>query len=304
MHALARKICCAGLHQLAFLALGSLVAFSQSNPSQNQTEPTIRITTELIQVEVIVTDKTGKPVRGLQQTDFELKEEGKPQVVSYFSSGTATQPARWITAEPKSNNDATATPATPSTRTPGRHVVLVIDDFHLAPDSLMRARQALTKFVDQQFNYIDKLALVTVSGQLWPYQQFTNKREILKRAFNRLAVAERRTSAINGDVPRLSPYQAELIQNRDQDALALAINEILRTTPDISPDIAASMATGKAQQIVAENTFHAKATLTTLEDVTRSLRGLPGHKSVVFLSDGFLLGGSQQGNFYDLRQIT
>ncbi|MBS1811549.1 MAG: VWA domain-containing protein [Acidobacteria bacterium] len=287
-----------------------VVAFSQSassqtpppkDTSQKQDAATIRITTELLQLEVIVTDKKGQPVRNLKQMDFELKEDGKLQEVTYFSVGTSTQPARWITAEAKGNQSITTSP---KIRATGRYIVLLADDFHLAPDSLMRTRQALVKFIDQQFSYIDKIALITTSGQLWTYQQFTNKREILKRAINRLAMTERRASSIAGDIPRMTSYQAELIQNRDRDALALAVNEIVRKLPDITPDMAASMALGKAQQMVEETSFHTRATLSTLEDVIRSVRALPGHKSVVFLSDGFTLGGSQQGNFYDLRQIT
>lgn len=293
---------------LLVMGVCGLVAGAQTMPPprasdarQKQEDATIRIATELVQLSVIVTDKAGHPVRHLQPADFELWQDGKLQPLTHFSLGTATQPARWLTAEPK-RNEAAANP--PTTRATGRHIVLVIDDFHLAPDSLARARQALLKFVDQQFSYVDKIALVTVSGQLWPYQQFTNKREILKRAIERLAAAERRTSPMSGDVPRLSAYQAELIQNRDPDALALAVNEIRRQAPDTPPDVAAAMAQAKAQQLVAENAFHAKTSLTTLEEVLRSLRVLPGHKSVVFLSDGFLLGGSQQSGAYDLRQVT
>jgi VWFA-related protein len=268
---------------------------------QKQDEATIRIATELLQLEVIVTDNNGKPVRDLQQADFELKEDGKPQAISYFSSGTSTRPARWLTANPKEPSSSSNPPATAQSK---RYIVLVIDDLHLSPQSLMFARQALLKFIEQQLTADEQVALITTSGQLWVYQQFTNKREILKRAINRLAAAERRSTSIQADIPRLTAYQAELIQNRDRDALQLAVNEILRNMPDISPDMAASMASGKAQQIAAENSFEAKATLATLEDVVRSVRVLPGRKSVILLSDGFFLGGSQASNYYDLRQIT
>ena len=148
-----------------FLALFCcVVVFTQTAPPKakdtQQNEPTIRIETELVQIEVIVTDKAGKPVRDLRREDFELKEDGKPQDVSYFSVGTATSPAHWVTTGIKANG-TTPTPATtpaPEVRA-GRYIVLAIDDLHLAFSSLVYARQALTKFVDEQITSDDQVAL-------------------------------------------------------------------------------------------------------------------------------------------------
>ncbi|MBS1811550.1 MAG: VWA domain-containing protein [Acidobacteria bacterium] len=300
------------------ILLSGVIAFAQTNPTQppkapnakdtqqKQDEPTIRIETELVQIEVTVTDKAGKIVRNLKREDFELKEDGKAQDISYFSVGTASTPARWITTEPKAKDKDT--PPKPITPTPevraGRYIVLTIDDLHLSFGNLVYARQALTKFVDEQVTNDDQVALITTSGQLGLHQQFTNNRDILKRAINRLAFAERRVSSNNSGVPRLTPYQAELIENNDREALALAVNEILGKMPGTPRQMAESQARGSARMIVAENTNITRATLGTLENIIRSLRGLPGRKTMVMLSDGFLLGGFSQGTTYDVRQIT
>ncbi len=300
---------------LLLLALLGAVALSQTTPPQppkskeplqKQDDATIRIETELVQVEAIVTDKSGKLVRNLKREDFELKEDGKAQDISYFSLGTSTRPARWVTKEPNANNKEVvpAIPTiTPEIRT-GRYIVLTIDDLHLAFANLVYARQALLKFVDQQLTPDDQVALITTSGQLGLHQQFTNNRDILKRAINRLSFAERRVSMNTSDVPRLTPYQAELIENNIPDALALAVNEIMQKQPGTTRQMATSQAQSKARMIVAENTSLTKATLGTIENILRGLRGLPGRKTMVMLSDGFLLGGFSQGTHYDVRRIT
>jgi VWFA-related protein len=162
----------------------------------------------------------------------------------------------------------------------------------------------LTKFVDEQLTPDDQVALITTSGQLGLHQQFTNNRAILKRAINRLSFAERRVSLNASDIPRLTPYQAELIENNDPDAVALAVNEIMMKMPGTTRQMAESQARGSARMIVAENTNVTKATLGTIEEILRSLRGLPGRKTMVMLSDGFLLGGFNQGTQYDVRRIT
>ena len=78
-----------------------LTAQAQNKSPQKQKQPdeeTLRIETELVQIEVVVTDKQGKIVRDLKREDFELKEDGKPQEISYYSMGTSTRPAQRLNA--------------------------------------------------------------------------------------------------------------------------------------------------------------------------------------------------------------
>lgn len=58
-------------------ALALAVAFAQE-------PPTISATTRLVEVSVVVTDRKGKPVTDLSQTDFELLENGRIQPVRFF----------------------------------------------------------------------------------------------------------------------------------------------------------------------------------------------------------------------------
>jgi Ca-activated chloride channel homolog len=49
----------------------------------------IRVDTQLIDVPIIVTDKTGKPLLNLKQSNFVVYEDGKPQKISDFSATVA-----------------------------------------------------------------------------------------------------------------------------------------------------------------------------------------------------------------------
>ncbi len=284
----------------------SFTLFAQTKPQQKPPEDeTLRIETELVQIEVTVTDKQGKVIKDLKQSDFELKADGKPQEIGYFSVGTSVTPARWITTETvKKNKAETSVEPTREVRA-GRYIVLAIDDLHLSFSSLNYTRKALVKFVDQQMAGGDQVALITTSGQLGMFQQFTSDRDILKRAIERLSLRERKVFTSSSDVPRITPYQAELIDdNRDPDALTVAVNEIMAQQPGTTRQSATQQAQMKARSIVAENTSITKSTLTTLELIIRSLRELPGRKSLVMMSDGFLMGGSNQGVADNLRKIT
>ncbi len=284
--------------------LGGLNGSAQEQkPTDRQQDPgpAVRIETELVQIDVVVEDEKGQLVRNLKREDFQLTEDGKVQSLSYFSVGTASRPARWL------KGDRTAVPASGGTATEsvidtGRYLVLAIDDLHLSPGSLLTAKQALQRFIDQQISTSDQTSLITTSGTLGLYQQFTNERDLLRRAVSRLSVRERVVTS-SSDIPRITPYQAEMIDSNDPDSLELAVQETMAALR-VDRRMATGMAQGRARQIVAENNSVTMATLSTLENVIRGLRNLPGRKVLVLVSDGFLLGGLREGRHYDVRRIT
>ena len=56
----------------------------QQNPPRDDEQDVVRITTNLVQVDVVVT-KDGKQVTDLKPEDFELFEDGHPQKITNFS---------------------------------------------------------------------------------------------------------------------------------------------------------------------------------------------------------------------------
>ena len=92
----------------------STAGFSQSGKQKPGDEQTIRISTELVQLDVVVTDKNGQAVRGLTKNDFELYEGGKKQLISFFELVDAVKGQR--SAQEAQGPDA---PPTPSAQGPG-----------------------------------------------------------------------------------------------------------------------------------------------------------------------------------------
>src|SRR3989442_12651370 len=58
---------------------------TQAQPQAKQEPPVVRVTTRLVQVNVIVQDRKGEPVTDLTRDDFTLLDQGQPQIVSTFS---------------------------------------------------------------------------------------------------------------------------------------------------------------------------------------------------------------------------
>src|SRR5262245_8735337 len=317
---------------LALVGPGSAKFYSVYSQEQKgkeqkkQDEPLLRLESELVQIDVVVADKQGKLARDLKRVDFELFEDGKKQEITHFAIGTAAQPAKWLAVEKKKPAEKSSADSTPVEIQAGRFIVIAVDDFHLAPENLLVAKRTLQRFINDQMVAGDQVAIATTSGNIGMFQQFTNERDVLERAIKRLNV-QNRTVTSSSDVPRISDYQAELIDIGDQDALELAVQEILRLEPMPSPPPAAGRGRGglnapnpdggispreramlqaqsKARTIVAQNAHYTRSTLANLESVIRNLRNLPGRKILVLLSDGFFLGGNSSSQIYDLRRIT
>jgi hypothetical protein len=85
------------------VCLGS-ASFGQgqdSSPSQKPSEgDVVRITTNLVQVDAVITDKSGKPITDLRPDELQLFEDNRTQKITHFSyiaaDTTAPQPSKPI----------------------------------------------------------------------------------------------------------------------------------------------------------------------------------------------------------------
>ena len=120
----------------------------------------------LVQVPVVVRDKTGKPVDHLTKEDFQLFDKGKPQIISRFAIEKA--PAAAVTAAPRkesSPDEKTGDASSPAVTLPGHFVAWFFDDVHIEFAELAFARQAAEKFFAEGLKESDRAAIFTTSGQ-------------------------------------------------------------------------------------------------------------------------------------------
>src|SRR5687767_13518357 len=157
-------------------------------PDQSQDkDDVVRITTNLVQIDAIVT-KDGKPVRDLKAEDFEIFEDGRKQTITSFA---------YISNVPSSTTSPTPTadtadrdksvPAPPLKRDdPRRTLAIVVDDLGLSAESMSDVRRQLRKFVAEQIQPYDLVAIIRTGSQIGALQQFTNDKRLLNRAVDQL----------------------------------------------------------------------------------------------------------------------
>ena len=145
----------------------------------------VKITTNLVQVDAVVT-KDGKPVSGLTANDFEIFEDGKRQAITSFAYisnlGEAATP-------PKNGdkNSSTFVPPAPVKRDVSRRTIaIVVDDLGLSAESMTSVRRSVRKFVAEQMQPNDLVAILRTGTQVGALQQFTNDKRLLNRAVEQL----------------------------------------------------------------------------------------------------------------------
>ncbi len=189
---------------VAALALGAVLL---ATPSAQQ-RPVFRSARELISIDVIVRDRDGNIVRGLTQADFELHEDGRPQQLETFTfqeisdkpaavSAGATDLLGGVEAKMAApdRGSRTTDPGSPAPMTSealaGRRlIVLLFDTSSMQPEDVQRAVDSARKFVKDQMNAADLVAVATVASTLDVLTDFSGERERVDAALGRLAYSE------------------------------------------------------------------------------------------------------------------
>ena len=167
------------------IAVQSIVAASQGSgppqPPQIDSEPpTFRGSVETVVVDVVVTNKDGRPVSGLAADDFEVYENGRRQSITAFTSvdvPVERSERVWRDAEPDVQTN---------TNPPGRVYMFLLDG-SVDADMALRARHWLRLFFDNYFGDNDLATIVVSRGLATDGQDFTGNRRLLLAAVDKFA---------------------------------------------------------------------------------------------------------------------
>jgi VWFA-related protein len=310
------------------------VAFAQTQvkPSPQpspQDIDVVRVSTELVQTDVMVFDKAGHFVDGLQREQFELRVDGKPQPVSLFDRVVAgSQKEEQLVSGQR--NSAGGSPSI-GTEQRGRTIIFFIDDLHLSASSVQKTRQAILSFIEKDMSDNDQVAIASATGQIGFLAQFTDNRSVLRAALARLNYRPY-TVTDSGATLTMTEYQALKIDQGDRDPLSYYAGELLKETnvripgagglgppaggpvgqplpPErktfgITRESAERMVKERAQNLLKQSGMITNNTLLGLESLMRSSAQLPGRKLVFLVSDGFFLNDRNTGFGEKLKRIT
>jgi len=240
-------------------------------PQKPEDVDVVRITTNLVQVDAVVTDKSGKLVTDLKPEEVEIFEDGHKQKITHFTFNLSeTAPVERVAKSAAGDKTAPPIPISPTRREDiKRTIAIVVDDLGLSFESTHFVQRALKKFIDEQMQTGDLVAIIRSSGGMGALQQFTSDKRQLYAAVERVKWNANGRAGISAFAPIEPPTSGPKGAEIDQ------ANEDLN---DFRKDM------------------FAVGTLGAVSYVVKGLKDLPGRKSILLVSDGLKI--------YDLDDPT
>lgn len=272
------------------LLFGGARSAPQPQPAPQEPQaPTFRSGVQLVEVDVRVFDKGGRFVADLTRDDFELVENGAPQKVDAMFLVGAGQPSAPATADatalpPSAPGSSAPAPAAPQTW------IFHFDLNHLTPGGgFDRARKAVEDFISARFKDGDLAGIL--AGDKMLNNRLTSVRQELLDAVKQVkprSDARTRFVELTREWPRLlNEEEALRIGRGEREPLQFAVTRACGDDPEQCP-IAESAVRQKGAKMGAEIQRASLETLSTINGLASGLARVPGPKTVVFLSDGFV----------------
>ena len=259
-------------------AAASAVPRTENGAKSDPPTLTFRSGTQVVALDVVVTDSRGHVVKGLRQSDFSIGEDGKPQVLRQFREYSPEKAPTPPPASEQAEEDAPKLPPNifsnykqPSE--PGSVTVVLLDLLNTPMADQSYAQAQLIKFLktkpqDAQF------ALCTLSNKLQMIQGFTRDESILLASAHGKKASFRNKSVLDSDAAPISMEAgratAKFLPNLDFFVQAIELQQ------------------SEARVVDADRRM--MVTVDAFAQLARYLSGIPGRKNLVWLSGSFTLG--------------
>ncbi|HMJ08539.1 MAG TPA: VWA domain-containing protein, partial [Pyrinomonadaceae bacterium] len=258
---------------LAIAVFGQQVSPSPVLPKDD--DIVVKITSELVQLDAVVTDKDGNQVTNLTRDDFEVLQDGKPQKIVGFSY-VDTMPSAGPAASDKTAVKGSVVPPPVRTGAAGRIITFVVDDGNCraTQTGMFQSRAALEKFINEQMQPNDLVSIYRTRAGSSVLQQYSSDKQQLLRAARSV-----RWYPPTGGCPASDGSMFEAGRSNTFDSVTPGAIKTTTIESDAERKIRESSEDfGGNNQVVG--------TIGVLRYAVRGLERSGGRKIVFFLSDG------------------
>ena len=262
----------------------SYVTGKQTERAPSGNDARIRVAVNSVVVPVVVRDAQGRAVGRLKQEDFQVFDNNKSHAITGFS----VQRRVYIKSNDPGSN---TTPVSPSiTLLPNaearRFIVFLFDDMHLEPGDLLQAKKVASKMIGGSLSDTDIALVISFSGAS---SGLTRDHSKLLDAIASLKMQTLYRHA-GRECPDVSYYQGNLIVNQhNAQAFETAVDDAI-TCAHLKDgrSVAEAMASQAARRAVELGDQDVHVTLGFMKNLVRKMGTLPGERTVVLISPGFL----------------
>ncbi len=251
---------------LTLAAIFVLVAHCSAQDGKPAPRPTappvdndvVKISTNLIQVDVSVTDAGGKAVSDLKRDEIEIYENGQKQNITHFKFVSVSR-AVVDKATAKEDIAIPGQAARLQRQQVHRTIALVVDDFVLSFESIYFTKRTLRKFVAEQMQEGDLVAIILTGQSIGALANFTTDKRVLNAAIDKIRYNLMGTGGQTAQDP-IDPFSTGADVENDKN--------FHNSFKDFRTGIIA------------------KGYLATMSYAVSRLKEMPGRKSVILFSDG------------------
>ena len=272
--------------------------------------PVFGVEVDIVRLDVVVLDDDGEPVTGLTADDFVIEEDGQTRDVVSFEP-VIVRPRPTATGDqPRISANRLRSPAE------GRSIVILFDDIHVTPVASELVRDALVRFIREDLSDGDWLTILSPGQSLrwmgrtaWEHEQMV---PFVERLQGQLVRDPTQTGISDWEAVRIneygisglaSPGLSDMSGGSAASAGAPASAGPPPGVPGGSGDTSALtqaraesvMGVGKSdlsfisEEVTATAKRRIQASLSGLRQALDSLVGVRGHKSLILVSEGFVL---------------
>lgn len=277
-----------------FIVSSAFTAAAQDaakTPAQQQV-PTISVSTRLVVVDVVVTDKGGKVVPGLKATDFQVFDNGKPQRVRFFEEHTAP---------PKDSNvEIPKLPPNQFTNFPFERPkdtvnIVLFDLLNVAPADQSYARKEMLKSL-AHLPSGRQIALFTLGNRLRMIQGPSSDSSALVAAAQKLLLQTSHEIETRAQI-NANNTTVQSLANSSGAATGTVNGVAVGGTPfPVDEQLRDSLI--REEKFFAEDRI--STTLRSLIAIARMVNGYPGRKNLIWVTDGipFQFGANMKTDKY------
>lgn len=232
---------------------------------------------QLVNVEAWVTDSKGNPVLGLTVDDFEVLEDGKPTEITYFSEIGAEKLRTILETPPQEEKIPPPFTLEPPEENPNyspAYLVIYFDEIHLSAPSRKRLVDDLRPFLDSGVVNPENVLILTQGQNLYAEANFGSDRIELEQALGRVVKS--------GTSGTLTEFEKKLTVGQLQQRWEEIRNAAVRADP-CDMYIASARVDVETYAQMAANRI--QVTLENLNNVASFLGGVPGVKTLIYVSD-------------------
>jgi VWFA-related protein len=270
----------------AFCAALSTSPTAQTQPQTPAQPPRFQSSVEVTSIDVTVVDDRGKPIADLTPADFNVRVEGNQrrvvtaQWVSMVTPETKPEPPMPLPEGYSSNENSTG----------GRLIVIAIDEPNIRFGGAMGIARAANGFIDR-LSPSDRIA-VAGFGTGAPATVFTADRARVKQVISRMA-GQKRAGRPGDYHHNIALTEALLINKGDRVTLeTVQMRECSPASVGSSPaqiELCRTEVEIEATMLAMDSTQEADTTITALRDLLIGLRAIDAPKTLILISEGFIL---------------